>query len=194
MKRNQNWFSTGFLSIMILAAGAASRVWAVSYTAIDLNNRKTRLFVAAFLLAVSPFLPNCGVYASIIDYGVYKVEARITGDDLHPSLTKIDSKTPGLWSTSASACVADSYGPVSASWSIRPLTANEAQVNIDMSYHVSGSSYAYSYAGETGEVHFNYHSDTPFTVNYYWDLTWDIYPHGFLDLNFFCSIREAADL
>ena len=40
MKRNQNWFSTGFLSIMILAAGAASRVWGVSYTAIDLNPRK----------------------------------------------------------------------------------------------------------------------------------------------------------
>jgi len=111
MKRNQNWFSTGFLSIMILAAGAASRVWAVSYTAIDLNPRKARLFVAAFLLAVGPFLPNCSVHASIIDYGVYKVEARIT--DYGPSI--IDSKTPGVGSTSANAYIADSYGPVSAS-------------------------------------------------------------------------------
>jgi hypothetical protein len=41
--------------------------------------------------------------ASLIDYGVYKVEARINGDDLHPGLTKIDSKAPGLGSTSATA-------------------------------------------------------------------------------------------
>jgi len=129
--------------------------------------------------------------ASLIDYGVYKVEARINGDDLHPGLTKIDSKAPGLGSTSASAHVDDSYGPVNSSWSITPLTANEAQVNIDMSYQVSGSSYANSSAGQAGEVHFNYHSDTPFTVNYYWDLTWDIdHPSEQYNLNFFTqSVR-----
>ena len=129
-------------------------------------------------------------HAAIVDYGVYKVEARINGDDLHPGMTKIDSKAPGLGSTGASASVSDSYGAVSSAWSINPLTAHEAQVNMDMAYQVSGSSYANSYAGENGEIHFNYHSDTPFTVEYYWDLTWDLYPHGFLDFNFFAqSVR-----
>ena len=154
---------------------------------------KTRLFVAAFLLAVDPFLPNCGVHASIVDYGVYKVQARITnyGPDI------IDSKTPGLWSTDANAFVSDSYGPVSASWSIHPLTANEAQVNIDMSEYTYGSINVYrGDAGQTGEVHFNYHSDTPFTVNYYWDFTWGIYPFNNFDFNWFAQqvrlrIRDA---
>jgi len=45
-------------------------------------------------------------------------------------------------------------------------------------------------AGQAGEVHFNYHSDTPFTVNYYWDLTWDLNPCGFLDLNWFAQWRR----
>ncbi len=148
---------------------------------------KRRLFVVAFLLAVGLFLPNCGVHASIIDYGVYKVEARIT--DYGPNI--IDSKTPGLGSTSASAYVADSYGPVSASWSIRPLTANEAQVNIDMSEYTYGSINVYrGSADQAGEVHFNYHSGTPFTVNYYWNLTWDLNPYGFLDLNWFAQWRQ----
>jgi hypothetical protein len=70
---------------------------------------------------------------------------------------------------------------------VDPLTANEAQVNIAMGYTVPGSGYKYSSAGESGEVHFNYHSDTPFTVNYYWDLTWDLYPHGYFDLNWFAQ-------
>lgn len=123
---------------------------------------KTRLFILAFLLVMVSYLPNCGVHASIVDYGVYKVEARITGDDTHPSLTKIDSKAPGIWSTGANAIVTDGYGSVTNSWSIRPLTANEARVNIAMGYTVAGSGYKYSYADEKGEVHFNYHSDNTF--------------------------------
>jgi len=146
---------------------------------------KTRLFVVAFLLVVSSFLPNCGVHASIIDYGVYKVMASITDNGMHVVSTQIDSKTPGLGSTGASAYVADSYGAVSSSWSISPLTANEAQVNINTFYQAPASD-AYSSAGQAGEVHFNYHSDTAFTVNYYWDLTWGINdPCEFLNLNFF---------
>jgi len=146
---------------------------------------KTRVFVAAFLLVVGSFLPNCGVHASIIDYGVYKVMASITDNGMHVVSTQTDSKTPGLGSTSASAYVADSYGAVSSSWSISPLTANEAQVNINTFYQAPASD-AYSSAGQAGEVHFNYHSDTAFTVNYYWDLTWGINdPSEFLNLNFF---------
>ena len=142
------------------------------------------LAVVAFLVAVDPFLPNCGVHAAIVDYGVYKVEARIT--NYGPSI--IDSKTPGLWSTDANSFVSDSYGPVSASWSIHPLTANEAQVNIDMSEYTYGSINVYrGDAGQAGEVHFNYHSDTPFTVNYYWDFTWDIYPFNNFDFNWFAQ-------
>ena len=130
--------------------------------------------------------------AYIEDYGVYKVEARITGDDTHPSLTKIDSKDPGLWSTDANAYVSDSYGTVSSSWSISPhMDANEAQVNIDTSYQVYGTGGLYrdSYAGHDGEVQFNYHSDAPFTVNYYWDMTWGIYPSDELQNWFAQAVR-----
>ena len=140
---------------------------------------------ALFLPALAIFLANRTVHAAIVDYGVYKVEARITGDDSHPGMTKKDTKAPGLWSTRASVSVSDSYGPVHNAWSIYPLGTDEAQVNINMGYMVAGSSYAYSYAGENAEIHIRYHSDTPFTVNYYWDLTWDLYPTGYTNLNWF---------
>jgi hypothetical protein len=135
---------------------------------------KIRRFVVAFLLTMGADLPNRDIQASIIDYGVYKVEAAIRGDDLHPGMTKIDSKAPGLWSTRASASVSDSYGSVYNAWSICPLGTDEAQVNIKMGFSDPVLDYVNSSAGQGGEIHFNYHSDTPFTVTYYWDLTWDI--------------------
>ena len=72
-------------------------------------------------------------------------------------------------------------------WSIDFMNSKEAQVNIAMGYTVSGSSYANSSAGESGEIHIRYHSDTPLTIHYYWDLTWDLKPFGMYDLNFFAQ-------
>jgi len=146
--------------------------------------------MAGGLLLSSIFAAAASAMPVAYEYGVHKVEARITGDDLHPGLTQIDSKTPGAGSRSASALVSDARGAVSASWSIVPLTAHEARVNIEMGYAVNGSTYAYSHAGQSGEVHFIYESPTAFTVNYFWDLTWDIYPRGMFDFNFFAqSVR-----
>lgn len=128
--------------------------------------------------------------ASIVYYGIYEVTAKIRGDDYHPEMTQIDSKTPGNGSTSASAYVFDSYGPVSNSWSIGPLFANEAQVNIDMAYCTvpSDGQYRNSYADEKGEVRFYYHSDSSFTLNFYYDLSYDIdNPSQYMNLNFFSS-------
>ena len=152
---------------------------------------KTRLFVVVLLTAAVLFVPDHGLQASIYEYGVYRVEAAINGDDLHPGMTKVDSKAPGTWATRASAFVSDTYGPVHNAWSIYPLGTDEAQVNIDMGYNVDrGVGYANSYAHEDGEIHIRYHSDTLFTVKYYWDLTWDLYPDGRFDLNFFAqSVR-----
>ena len=147
----------------------------------------TGLLLALLVCAV---VPDRSLQASIYEYGVYKVKAAINGDDQHPGMTKIDSKSPGTWATGASAYVEDNYGAVYNAWSIDFMNSREAQVNIDMGYLVGGSSYANSYAGEDGEIHIRYHSDTPFTLNYYWDLTWDLFPSGYLDFNSFAqSVR-----
>ena len=105
--------------------------------------------------------------ASIVSWSVNKAEVRIIGNDLHPSLSQTDSHSGA---TIASAYLADSYGTTSTSWSISPLTANEAQINMNISMQVYGSNYNLSSFAQSGEVHINYHSDTAFTVNYYWDL------------------------